>query len=254
MVDTGSYSQVSFPFEWIKTEDGSMTLKPKSKDSEWMHSLKGAYSESQYIYGNALREIIPLWKSPLPIKIFSLGLGLGYVEWIAILECFRAKIDCCIHTYESESSLKEFFIEQVKKDSENFKYLQSFLLQDYSEAEFKNALQFLKSQFTNDNLKSLSEVKFFGSLNKDSILAEQNKFNLIFYDAYSSKSQNELWSYEFLNLFLEQLADIKSCALSSYACTATLKKTLKEKQFQIFKTKGFAYKRESTWAVRFRHS
>ena len=64
------------------TEDGSQTLRLGLGEgaSEAMHSLRGAFSETDYIYGEALRAALTRgW----PLNVLSMGLGLGYVELLS---------------------------------------------------------------------------------------------------------------------------------------------------------------------------
>ncbi len=254
MVDKDIPSQDEFPFEWITTKDGSFTLKPLQEGSEWMHSLHGAYSESQYIYGEAIRKALAKTEAalPEPLHIFSLGLGLGYVEWIVLLECLRAHVHFQIHTYESEDSLKELFIQNVCHDSLAFSYLTPHLLLDYTPEEISHALNVLKFNFSPDHEGDIKPLCFYPALD----ISEQQSYlnspacHLILYDAYSSKSQNALWEQEQLEVFLSLQAAEGFCVFATYASTSALKKALKNKGFKLESKKGFANKRESILAVR----
>ncbi|MCO5113798.1 MAG: MnmC family methyltransferase [Bdellovibrionaceae bacterium] len=256
MVDKDIPSQDEFPFEWITTKDGSFTLKPLQEGSEWMHSLHGAYSESQYIYGEAIRKALTRTEAvalPQPLHIFSLGLGLGYVEWIALLECLRAQVQFQIHTYESEDSLKDLFIQNACHDSLAFSYLTKHLLLDYTPEEISHALNVLKFSFSpdhEDHTKPLCFYPAFPSADVGSTSLNSPACHLILYDAYSSKSQNELWEQKQLEVFLSLQAAEEFCVFATYASTSALKKALKNKGFKLESKKGFANKRESILAVR----
>lgn len=75
-------------------------------------------------------------------------------------------------------------------------------------------------------------------------------FNCILYDIYSSKTNPELWSYDYLAYFLKYFMDKKNCIFRSYASQFQLKKALKEQGFKLIKSTGFDYKRESTKAIK----
>lgn len=248
MVDAHSFSQDEFPFEWVKTRDGSWTLKPNAVDSEWMHSLAGAYTESQYIYGEALRQTLQLFKAQnlqdQDFNILSIGLGLGYVEWIAALECLKMGINFRIHTFESEDSLKQKFLSELQKE-EAFSYLQQAFVSDYPLDLWQQALELFKEDISKGHLLNLD-----GALTDASFDHLTFKAHIIFYDAYSSKTQSELWQSDFLKNFLQHFAHTDLCTFCTYAATSELKRILKQQDFQIQKKKGFAYKRESTLAVR----
>lgn len=281
MVDKDISSQDEFPFAWIPTKDGSFTLKPIQEGSEWMHSLEGAYSESQYIYGEAIRSALDAYLQqnharfpteeeefsgglsvqqsevsgqPLKFKAFSLGLGLGYVEWIMALECLKREVDFEIHTYELEDSLKRLFLQNVHShESEAFAYLRPHLLKDYSWEEFALGLNVLKHNFSETNLGDESQAPVLilnGALDFHTVEQVKNPCHLILYDAYSSKSQNELWEEQMLSGFLKSFADENFCVFATYASTSTLKKALKNKGFELELKKGFARKRESILAFK----
>lgn len=250
MVDSGSFSQDEFPFEWVKTRDGSWTLRPLHPGAEWMHSLAGAYAESQYIYGEALRYSLKEFvKNPnhsnQTFEILSVGLGLAYGEWIASLECLKAGVKYKIHSFESEPKLKMKFTSEFQK-SNPFSYLQDVFDADYPEPLWQQALLDL-----NPNLDSRSSVLYLhGALSAQTFDQVELKADIIFYDAYSAKTQSELWHPDFLNSFLKKYSKYPQCTFSTYACTSSLKKILLDEGFKITKKKGFANKRESTLAFR----
>jgi tRNA U34 5-methylaminomethyl-2-thiouridine-forming methyltransferase MnmC len=72
--------------------------------------------------------------------------------------------------------------------------------------------------------------------------------SLFFFDAFSGKSTPELWTPEFLALFLQRVAQEKA-VFATYACTGTLKRTLQTAGFVVEKRPGFQGKRDSTTAV-----
>lgn len=270
MVDKHISSQGDFPFEWIPTKDGSFTLKPRDEGSEWMHSLQGAYSETQYIYGEALRQALSQWSKTIgasknedkTLHVFSLGLGLGYVEWIALLEGLKQGVNFHIHTYESEDALKAHFIENVHDEKLGFQYLKPHLQQSYRDEEIQLGLNVLKHNFSlteveDETKKSASELctphkvlSFYSALDLKVEKFMTPRCHIILYDAYSSKSQNEFWQQELLEKFLSQQADLEFCVFATYASTSALKKALTSKGFQLESKKGFAHKRESILAFR----
>jgi tRNA U34 5-methylaminomethyl-2-thiouridine-forming methyltransferase MnmC len=75
------------------------------------------------------------------------------------------------------------------------------------------------------------------------------QFGCICFDAFSSRTSPELWSEDFLKAFFAKVA-APQCVLSTYACTGTLKRSLKASGFVITIREGFSSKRDSTFAVR----
>ncbi len=257
MVLDSNASQVDFPYEWVITKDQSYTLKSKAENTEWMHSLHGAYSESQFIYGDALRlalsEFVKAEISSKKIKIMSMGLGLGYVELIAVFECLKSNQPFEIVSYELDLQLQDLFkfnceqglkyILNLKSTDSNIEtHFLSFFMKDYG-------YEILRQGF--DCILDLqNSVILKQALTKTEIINNEQKFNVIFYDAFSSKTQSELWSDEFLNEFILKFSDQDFCVFATYAKVGELKRALKSNNFKFIEKKGFAYKHESCLAIR----
>jgi hypothetical protein len=235
-----------YGLELIETRDGSPTLREKQS----MHHLGGALSETDYIYGEILRKSAPFKTPP---KALVVGLGLGYIEHL----CARFfnkygswDSNGLLISYESREDLRELMILSL---TSNFSWAHndSFPQELLAFLNVKNLIEKLPLGF--DGVSDLhlafkkKQYQMRESLNLDSLPNE--KFNLIFFDAYSSQASPELWSEKFLENFLEQCAD-SSCWLSTYACTGVLQRALKKFNFQLFKRPGFEGKRESLLAHR----
>lgn len=319
MVPELNISQGEFPYQWVITQDQSYTLKSISEDSEWMHSLHGAYSESQYIYGDAIRLALSQNVKPKVFNFLSMGLGLGYVEYITVFECVKSGAVFNIESFELDDKLKDLFkfqcllgllvlknidltnldstiqvsknikvMEFFKSFKFNFKnenqlcefynlslsvYLDnffSFFFKDYGFDVIKSGLNLIvehlnvSAESRNNQISAGLDTKYSltlnGPMNIELIsknennnldLVGQKKFNVIFYDAFSSNTQSELWSEEFLNKFIIQFSDPNFCIFSTYAKVGSLNRSLKNNQFQFIAKKGFANKRESTLALKY---
>ncbi len=324
-------SQGDFPYEWVLTQDHSYTLKSLSNNSEWMHSLHGAYSESQYIYGEAIRLGINQKDKDFRLKVLSMGLGLGYLELITVFECTKANFKFEIESFELEDQLTSLFkfqchlglllVNFLVSDEQDdldkldnlddfmiskkvLEFLESFdlrfphehslclhynfslkfylkhffiyFLKDYGFEVLKVGFQSISKLITieetlkldsiatttsNSNFESSSSLNLNGPMDFNLIsdltcpsskdLSLINKtFNVIFYDAFSSNTQSELWSEDFLTQFLSQFADPNFCVFSTYAKVGTLNRSLKANGFKFIPKKGFANKRESTLALK----
>jgi len=71
----------------------------------------------------------------------------------------------------------------------------------------------------------------------------------IYFDPFSSKTNEELWKEEALMRFCFDVPGNR-CVLTSYAFTGSLKRSLINGLFEIENKKGFKGKRESTLAVK----
>lgn len=232
-------------YEIVQTADGSPTFRDlESQNLETMHHSGGAYQETQLIYGNAVRFALSCGSR----SFLSVGLGLGYNEILIAHECLKNEINfdkVNMLTFESEMQLKEDFLSWLRGDGQGIynqvcgffssppQAIRNWLLQAF-ESQSWILEGALKSGFDGD-----SENRFSNNL----------KSNCIFYDAFSSKTSPDLWTEDYLNRFLGQFA-AKECIFSTYACTGSLKRSLKTNSFQLFLLPGFGGKRLRTTAIR----
>ena len=232
--------------------------------SEKMHSLQGAFSESLYIYAPCIEKVIQsnhishkipnehtkpvnygnsFLKKP---RILSIGFGLGYNELITHGFLLKAKkYQFVLISFEKEGWLINFFKSWLKGKNSPLNQCYNEILKRVSEY-FNETPEKIK-KFCYQSLKE----DFFQILGN---LPSKNPFNFnftsILYDAFSSYSNPELWTENYLRTFLKSYCDPKECYFSTYAATGSLKKALKAEGFQITNKKGFAKKRESTFAFK----
>jgi hypothetical protein len=230
-------------YEIIWTADGS----PSLREIECMHHRAGAYSETQYIYGEALRKALAL---EIPdYSVLVVGLGLGYIELIAMGEYLLhsekgAKIPFRMVSFESDDFLKQSFLTWLNGTLETthpllnvYEKIGEFISQKYNLIAIKSALieAYEKREWRCESL-----------LTEASIPAEQ--FHMILYDAFSGKSTPELWTEDFLTKMLTKIS-CKPCVFSTYACTGVLKRTLKACNYELHIREGFFGKRDATLAI-----
>jgi len=237
-------------FTFETTLDGSPTLRIRVSEkelSEAMHSLKGAFSETLYIYGAALQKML---ESGFPPRILSMGLGLGYVEILAsalLQKAGKETRDVYIESFEILPELRERIVAWLNDDSQcpaNF-------IQAYDQILGRTASEV---GLNNKEIKAyLHDLYSQGRWTIREALTPETKFSFKFscicFDAFSSKSTPEVWTEAFLRDFLSKAAD-ERCVLSTYACTGNLKRALREAGFKLEIRQGFSSKRDSTFAVR----
>ena len=212
------------------TGDGSPSLKYLgSEHDESMHHSGGAWSETDYIYGNALRAGMDQGAR----TVLSVGLGLAYNEMLSVKLALERNIEILLHSYEKDNFLSEHFSDFIKNPNDEV---------------YKSILGFVNAQKPQElileKLRGMLRKEDFiilGPLNLENIL---RRYQVILYDAFSSKATPELWREDFLNEFLRKAADDK-CIVSTYACTGSLKQSLKAQGFQVHERLGFQGKRSS---------
>ncbi|MES2856820.1 MAG: MnmC family methyltransferase [Bdellovibrionota bacterium] len=229
------------------TDDGSRTLRLGQGDgtSEAMHSLKGAFSETDYIYGTAIRTAL---ERSLPLSVLSMGLGLGYVEILAAALWRRSGAAGTLRgeSFEIVPELREYFLAWMSEREvpTDFKITYDDIL-DRTATEFAVDRAQIKSDLQN----AIERGEWLIREALDSETQFTHQFSAICFDAFSSKSTPDLWSEEFLNAFFAKTAS-DNCVLSTYACTGALKRALKAQGFTVTIRQGFSSKRDSTFAVK----
>lgn len=245
----------NFGFQQELTLDGSPTLRllhslplPNDRPPESMHHSGGAFSETEFIYG-ALSTLV-LRQIPQP-RFVCVGLGLGYIEMQLAQKCLIHKIENIglLQSFESEIQLKLLFKKWLyDQDLPNECRSTYDLVAQFNVANTNLSIQDLKNK-----LRSWYETKIWTmeeALGPD--LKERpadQRFHGIFYDAFSRKTTEGLWSEEFLNKFLKKSA-AENCGLATYACLGNLKRALKEQSFTVYLRPGFLGKRNSTLGLR----
>lgn len=237
-------------FTFETTLDGSPTLRirlDESQLSEAMHSLKGAFSETLYIYGAAIEKTL---KNGFAPSILSMGLGLGYVEILAsalLLQHGQDNKNVFIESFEILPELRERILAWLKETPT----CPAAFVQAYDQILERTAahtgLEAAKIKSYLRHLYSEGRWRLREGLTSETVF--NSRFGCICFDAFSSKSTPEVWSEGFLKDFLSKTADSR-CVLSTYACTGNLKRALRDAGFKLEIRQGFSSKRDSTFAVR----
>lgn len=238
-----SNSQTDILFQLHKTADGSPTLSLDG--GEKMHSLDGALSESLYVYGSCLEQALDEARLAQP-RILSMGLGLGYNEWIALALLKINNIDTFdLVSYEKipflVSSLENWLQNNNNPLTDCYKTIVASIAEHFK-LNFEELLEFAKKNLQSQHWRLMSELSIENLLDF--------RFNVLFYDAFSSETDKSLWSQEHLENFIDQYCQTSPCYLTTYAATGTLNRALKQKGFSVTKKPGFGKKRESTFALR----
>ncbi len=243
-------------FQFVETADGSLTARLGERET--MHSLRGAFNETVYIYGTAYETA----QTELGISsptVFSLGLGLGYVEILSAALALKSNVTPQGESFELIQELNTSFANWAHHNSINENTPpnspSSFVAPEVYDQIAKRTCDSLKSELVTPQTlrtaiaKSLDENAWTlsGPLTPD--IGFKKKFDCIAFDAFSSKSTPELWTREFLDCFLAT-ACAERCVLSTYACTGNLKRALVDAGFKLRIREGYASKRDSTLAVR----
>jgi len=231
-------------YEIVQTSDGSPTLLCARDQgaAEHMHHSGGALSESLFIYHEALKETRSRgW----PLLVLSLGLGLGYNEWIALAEVMdsatftlwsfeadpvlRQSFTMWLNGEAADTTLAEAFTAVLESVAAHFQ-IKSLDLKTFGRTAFQRGQWHIRGRFPDD-------------------AAGTEGCTCVFYDAFSKKMDPDLWNEDDLVTRLAQVSDA-NCVLATYAATGSLNRALKRLGFRLTGKSGFLNKRESTLAIR----
>jgi len=210
--------------EIIQTSDGSTSiLLPEW--NETYHSKFGAIQEAKHVF---IKNGLSLFQGQ-SVSILEIGFGTGLNAFITYLEAkdLEQKIEYTgIEAYpvSEEDASKMNYVSEL--DAEKDKAV--FLKMHQSEW---NEKVFLAPNF----LLEKQNIKF-------QEIADENKYNLIYFDAFGYRVQPELWSLEIFQIMFKALK-IEGI-LVTYACRSSIKKAMVEAGFAVEKLAGPPGKRE----------
>ena len=209
----------------IISEDGSHTLYVEALDEHY-HSTHGAIQESNHVFIEAgLKQIQNSFET---IRIFEVGFGTGLNAFLSLLYTEENKK----HIYYSSVELHPLSVEIA------------------GELNYANILApdkldlFLKLHSSNWN----EDVKIsdYFALNKKSDSLENiridNKFNLIYFDAFAPEKQPELWTADIFKKMFEIL--LPGGILTTYCAKGQVRRNMMGAGFTLERIPGPPGKRE----------
>jgi tRNA U34 5-methylaminomethyl-2-thiouridine-forming methyltransferase MnmC len=212
----------------IITEDGSPTLHHPFFEQNY-HSTFGAISESQHVFiQNGFDYWLQKNKVINSIHILEMGFGSGLNALLSAQKANDLKIKTIYTTFESYPISIDTAIILSKY------FNNSDLLIQLHQCAWEKAIE-INNYFT--IIKKEKKMECIDDI---------NKFDLIYYDAFSPNSQSELWTTEIFQKLFE--ATKNKGLLTTYCAKGSVKRALKEAGWQITALKGPKGKREMTIA------
>jgi hypothetical protein len=246
------------------TADGSPTLEWSRSDgyTEKMHHSGGALAESVYIYHHALSEVVSRgW----PVRVVSVGLGLGYNEWLVMAEVMRTGLslgDWRLWSFETQDILKDSFVASLQHIRGKSTGEMLSIENPWTEL-FIQVRDLVASHFglSSEDLRLVAlralnsgQFELRGSFPETANslgtgLCDADDATCIFYDAFSNKMNSALWVE---TMITQELSHILAphAVVATYAATGALNRALKSLGFVPQDRPGFQGKRESTLAIR----
>ncbi len=210
--------------EIIQTLDGSTTIQIKEWD-ECYHSKHGAIQEAKHVF---IKNGLSLFENQ-KISILEIGFGTGLNAFITLLEAkkMHQTIDYVgVEAYpiSVDEVLMMNYVSELNATEE------SVLFDRMHESNWDEQIVF-NNDFTLTKRKQLFEE-----------IDDENKFDLIYFDAFGYRVQPELWSTAIFEKMYKSLK--KNGVLVTYAARGVVKRSMIEVGFTVEKLAGPPGKRE----------
>lgn len=211
--------------EAVVTADGSHTLFLPSLN-ETYHSIHGAVQESQTVFIEAGLAAV----SQQQLHVFEMGFGTGLNALLT-------------YKYASENGLSIQYttVEAFPLAPETIKVL------NYSQLPVFSGLTDVFHLFHSHTSENMQQISDFFHLEK--VIADvltlkwdENRFDIVYWDAFSPSIQPELWSKELFENVYSACRD--GGILVTYSAAGMVKRNLKAAGFEIERLPGPPGKRE----------
>lgn len=205
------------------TNDGSTTIVLPEKGITY-HNTSGAIGESLHVFIDAGLRHIYQSQSLSSIRVFEMGFGTGLNALLSWQFALQHKISVNYTALElypilPEEAILLNFGERLQMTDE-FKQLHHCTWNKANELDSHFTL--IKKQ------QSLLDI------------SENERYSLIFFDAFAPNDQPELWTKEVFEKIYRMLAP--NGVLVTYCSKGDVKRTLKSVGFTVERLKGFADK------------
>lgn len=220
-----------------ETEDGSKTIYIEDWDESY-HSKHGAVQEAFHVF--IKNGFYHFTETKIPIKILEIGLGTGLNSFITLMEAEKNQIP-----------VQYVGIEKYPVSAEEFELINYFenVFKLYPELEDrKEEFSLYYQQLFNSNWENWHQISPFFEIKKvkedffNLKNSNENEFDLIYFDAFGSRVQPELWEEGLLEI-VDSLTK-KSAIFTTYAAKGTVKRGLKKLGYIVQKRPGPPGKRE----------
>ncbi len=219
----------SHPISFLVTDDHSHTLYSERFKATY-HSTRGAVSESKHVFiQNGLNYVHEQFHLK-EISILEVGFGAGLN---AFMTYFYSKENTLKINYQSIEAYPVLFA-----DASQLNYTKEF-----SEQE-----KMVFNQMHQQECNRVGQISDSFSFIKHLCLVEEfnspQKFDVIYFDAFSPSEQPELWSESIFKKMFDLLK--VNGVLVTYCAQGQMKRNMKEAGFKVKALPGFGSKREMT--------
>ena len=217
----------------ITTGDGSSSIQLTEWDEQY-HSKHGAINEAVHVYiKTGMVHFLNTNPEINPVSILEIGFGTGLNAFLTLLESNTRNIS--VHY----TGVEAYPLSALEINSVN-----------YAEMLAQSSIPFLKLHET--PWEDTAEISKTFKLEKRKQLFEditdQDAFNVIYYDAFGSRVQPELWEKPIFKIMYAALK--KGGVLVTYAAKGSARRAMESCGFKVERLPGPPAKREMLRATK----
>ncbi|MEN0047631.1 MAG: tRNA (5-methylaminomethyl-2-thiouridine)(34)-methyltransferase MnmD [Bacteroidota bacterium] len=217
----------------FETQDGSHSIFSEEFGVSY-HSKYGAVQETRHVFIDAALRFKAVVQKD--ISILEIGLGTGLNALMTYLEAKKRNLHISYVAYEAfpislEAAQQLNFNKILQVEPED-----TFVLQQLHDSDWE------KATAIDENFNFLKHQQTFDQI------TYQDRFDIIYFDAFAPNSQPELWELPIMEKMFAALK--KTGILVTYCAKGEVKRTMKKAGFTVERLKGPPGKREMTRAVK----
>lgn len=215
------------------TQDGSHSIFSEQFGVSY-HSKYGAIQETQHVFIDAGLRLKAVVQSD--ISILDIGFGTGLNALMTLCEAEKRNLNIDYVGFEA------FPISDEQAETLNYPELLEL------RERYANAFRQMHFKSWGEPHQLLDNFLFTKYLQTFDTVDYNNKFDVVYFDAFAPNSQPELWETPIMERMYNALKP--EGALVTYCAKGSVKRTLKALGFTIEKLKGPPGKREMTRAIK----
>ena len=219
----------------ITTSDGSKTIQIEDWDEQY-HSIHGAINEANHVFiKHGLHFFCNEFsKNKNEITILEIGFGTGLNAYITCLEAEKLKL-----------KINYVGVEAYPVSKEEYNQLNYAQLISESHSEIFQKLHNVEWEVISEISSNfyLEKQKQFFSKIKD-----QNRYNIIYFDAFGARVQPELWTETIFEIMFKALKN--NGVLVTYSAKGSVRRAMQNVGFQVERLPGPPGKREMLRATK----
>jgi len=214
----------------ILTKDGSTTIQLLDLDEQY-HSKNGAIQEANHVFiKNGLSKV-----NTKKISILEIGFGTGLNVFITFLEAQKRGLQIDYVGVEAYPV--------VKNELDKMNYVSMLNAENQKEIfDEMHECNWDKPRHISANFILTKRKQFFEEI------AEVNRFNLIYFDAFGAQVQPELWTEDIFKKMYNALK--KDGILVTYSAKGSVRRAMQSVGFKVERLPGPPGKREMLRATK----